>query len=273
MKISSENHYNESSLMEVDLVQHVATGLQRLDFFLSTVKDSNPEFLDEIINFLLSKFDVSVSIPNLEIQCRDCAILTDYPVLYESAAGYLLALLKPPTYDNPPQSFKVSVYVNDRLKSVLFFMYHMVLSLTRIFSREEAITYFQAFIDKGTISARNPEHYLEKLEMIWGENDKFQAIFQSHDYINFKISEAVLGTKTTKCKWHEVMKELNDPEFSYAVACHYDFEAAKNMNPEFELTRKKTLMEGAGYCDFCYHDKRIVESIVHPPEQFWTDLK
>ena len=68
------------------------------------------------------------------------------------------------------------------------------------------------------------------------------------------------------------MKELNDPELSYAVACHYDIEAAKNMNPKFVLTRKKTLMEGDDCCDFCYHDARVVETIIHPSEQFWNDL-
>jgi hypothetical protein len=273
MKISSENHYNESALMEVDLAQHLSIGLKRLDNFLRTVDISNPESLALIIEFLIEKYEESISIPNLEIECLDCTILTDHPLLREKAAGYLLALLKPPIFKRPPQSFKVSVYVNDRLKSVLFFMYNMALSLTKIMSRDEAINYFQTFVDKGTISERNPDQFIENLGMIREQGEKFQTLFQSHNFINFKISEGVLGSKTIKCKWYEVMKELNDPELSYAVACHYDIEAAKNMNPKFVLTRKKTLMEGDDCCDFCYHDTRTVESIIHPSEQFWDDLR
>ncbi len=273
METAVENHYDESALMEVDLIQHVSIGLKKLDNFLRTVKDTNPESLVLIVEFLIAKYEESVSIPSLEIQCLDCTVLKDYPKLREKAAGYLLALLKPPIFKRPPQSFKVSVYVNDRLKSVLFFMYHMALSLTKIMSREEAIDYFQAFVDKGTISERDPDQFIENLGMIREQGEKFQTIFQSHNFINFKISEGVLGTKTIKCKWHEVMKELNDPDFSYAVACHYDIEAARNMNPKFVLTRKKTLMQGDDCCDFCYHDTRIVDSIIHPSEQFWKDLR
>ncbi|MHA2111099.1 MAG: L-2-amino-thiazoline-4-carboxylic acid hydrolase [Candidatus Hodarchaeales archaeon] len=273
METTVENHYTESALMEVDLAQHISIGLKRLDNFLRTVNDSNPESLILIVNFLIEKYEEFISIPNLEIECLDCTILSGYPKLREKAAGYLLALLKPPIFKSPPQSFKVSVYVNDRLKSVYFFMYNMSLSLTTIMSKDEAINYFQAFIDKETISARNPNDFLENLRMIWDQNEKFQATFQSHSFINFKISDDVLGSKVTKCKWYEVMKELNDPELCYAVACHYDIEAARNMNPKFVLTRKKTLMQGDDCCDFCYHDTRTVESITHPSEQFWNDLR
>ncbi|MFX0172578.1 MAG: hypothetical protein ACFE9L_11720 [Candidatus Hodarchaeota archaeon] len=69
------------------------------------------------------------------------------------------------------------------------------------------------------------------------------------------------------------MKELNDPEFNYTVVHHYDFEARKNRSPNFVLTRKRTLIQGADYCDFCYYDTQIVKEIEHPTDNFWIVLK
>ena len=68
------------------------------------------------------------------------------------------------------------------------------------------------------------------------------------------------------------MKGL-DPELSYTVVCYSDFESTKNYNPNFFLTRNYTLMQGAEYCDFCYHDTRIEEEINHPSTDFWERLE
>ena len=56
------------------------------------------------------------------------------------------------------------------------------------------------------------------------------------------------------------MKGL-DSELSYFMTCYTDFENTKNLNPDFILTRSKTLMMGDDYCDFCYHDKRKVKEV------------
>jgi hypothetical protein len=272
MEITTENHYNDSAIMEVELTKYLNNELKKLDAFLNTVKISNRESLNLIIEFLALKYEKSVSIPNLEIEYLEFTTLKNYSILSEQATNFLLTLLNFPTFKLPPESLKVSVSVNDYLKSRLFFAYNMALSLKKIMSHKEAIIYFQAFVDKGTISARNPDEFIEKLGMMQEGIDDFQNLYQSHNFINFKINEGVIGTKTTKCKWHEVMKNLNDPDLCYAVACHYDFEAARNMNPKFELTRNKTLMKGDNCCDFCYHDTRIVESIIHPSEEFWENL-
>jgi hypothetical protein len=152
-------------------------------------------------------------------------------------------------------------------------------------SREEAINYFQAHTDQNTRKERDPTKYLKELAEI--EDEQFQQMFQSHNFVEFKIHSGKQGTKVTKCKWYEVMKDLNDPDISYAVCCHYYFEVTKNMNPNFVLTRTKTIMQGEDYCDFCYHDIRIepavddfcyhdirIEPAVeHPPEEFWQTLK
>ena len=44
-------------------------------------------------------------------------------------------------------------------------------------------------------------------------------------------------------------------------------------DPNFVLTRQNTIMEGQDYCDFCYHDTRLVDQVEHPPKEFWEDLE
>jgi hypothetical protein len=100
----------------------------------------------------------------------------------------------------------------------------------------------------------------------------FFETYASHNLIYFTLNSWKAGEKILRCKWHEVMKELKDPDFAYAVACHYDFEATKNINPSFVLTRTKTLMQGHEYCDFCMHDTRHI-AVTHPAKAFWNELK
>ena len=58
----------------------------------------------------------------------------------------------------------------------------------------------------------------------------------------------------------------------YAMLCYSDFQGAKNLNPNFILTRTKTIMMGDEYCDFCYHDTQKVKEITHPSEKEFQEL-
>jgi len=271
MQMMSVKNYNEKAEMNVNIPQHANTGLKRLDLFLSRIKKSHPHLIDKIFDYLNNNWVKLKKIPSLSLV--EYEILNEYPILVSKALGTLFAYMDLNAYDLPSKSETASINVIDYLRSSLFFSYSLIESLLKIMSKEEAINYYKDYIDTITKSSRDPSQYLENLEAMRPSGEEFQNRFQSHDFINFSIHSGKIGTKTTKCKWHEVMKELKNPELSYAVCCHYDFEATLNMNPNFVLTRNQTLMEGAPYCDFCYHDLRLVDSIEHPPKEFWEQLK
>lgn len=69
-----------------------------------------------------------------------------------------------------------------------------------------------------------------------------------------------------------MLKEVNDPELTDVLACYRDTASFESMNPNFVFTMTKTLMKGDSYCDKCFHDKRHVKKIEHPPEEFWVNL-
>lgn len=63
-------------------------------------------------------------------------------------------------------------------------------------------------------------------------------------------SRTELSFKVTKCLFVELYKELGIPEMGKLLSCDRDFAMIKGFNPNIELVRTKTIMEGNNYCDF-----------------------
>jgi len=267
MDTNYREFYNEDAIMEVNINNHISDELNRLEFFLQTIKSTHPSSFNLITTELSKKFEISEYTPKIEK--KNYQFLQNHPTLLNKACGALLSpILSETTITDETQTVKINV--KSYLRSRLFFYYQMALSLTSIMSREKSIRYYQDCFDQKTKKMRDPSKYVENLD---DDDDEFYKLYQGHNFVEFKIKEGKVGLKIVKCKWYEVMKELNDPEFSYACICHYDFEATKNMNPNFVLTRQNTIMEGQDYCDFCYHDTRLVDQVEHPPKEFWEDLE
>ena len=57
----------------------------------------------------------------------------------------------------------------------------------------------------------------------------------------------------TRCPYYEKYKELGLEEFGVGFSCCRDEPFARGFNPQLELVRTKTIMEGADHCDFRYH--------------------
>ena len=59
-----------------------------------------------------------------------------------------------------------------------------------------------------------------------------------------------------RCGFAEFFKALGEPELGALLVCDFDYYVAEVGAPTVELTRTKTIMEGAAYCDFRYRFKR-----------------
>jgi len=57
----------------------------------------------------------------------------------------------------------------------------------------------------------------------------------------------------TCCPYYEKYLELGLEEFGVGFSCCRDEPFARGFNPQFELVRTKTIMEGADHCDFRYY--------------------
>lgn len=56
----------------------------------------------------------------------------------------------------------------------------------------------------------------------------------------------------TRCRYAELYRALGIPELGAVLSCNRDFSLIEGFNPDIELTRTQTLMQGAAYCDFRY---------------------
>jgi hypothetical protein len=54
----------------------------------------------------------------------------------------------------------------------------------------------------------------------------------------------------TRCRYAELYRDLGIPELGKLLSCNRDFSLIEGFNPEIQLTRTQTIMEGASHCDF-----------------------
>lgn len=68
-------------------------------------------------------------------------------------------------------------------------------------------------------------------------------------------SDTVLAFDVTRCDFADLYKELGFGDIGALISCDRDAAFLEGFDPELELLRKKTLMEGEDLCDFCYRKK------------------
>ena len=191
------------------------------------------------------------------------------PELLSSAAGfYLRTLNQPEAIEKAPQ---VEVFTADALRASLGLTYHQIKSLEVLMPKNDALRFWMDFLDRDI-----PNLALKKMgeveEVIWAGRQPPGPFKNSFIATEFDLEDGRVGIRVKKCRWKEVLQEFADPEYAYAVACHYDFAAAKAANPNFVLTRTQTLTKDAPYCDFVWHDLRRDKACRHPAKSFWETL-
>ena len=63
-------------------------------------------------------------------------------------------------------------------------------------------------------------------------------------------SESTLSFNVTRCRYAEMYRALGMEELGSSLSCSRDLHLARGFNPEIELVRTQTIMEGAPFCDF-----------------------
>ncbi|MBI5878988.1 MAG: L-2-amino-thiazoline-4-carboxylic acid hydrolase [Chloroflexi bacterium] len=56
----------------------------------------------------------------------------------------------------------------------------------------------------------------------------------------------------TRCRYAEMYRALGIPELGFMLSCNRDFSLIEGFNPDVELTRTQTIMQGGTFCDFRY---------------------
>jgi hypothetical protein len=92
-------------------------------------------------------------------------------------------------------------------------------------------------------------HFADSMEA-WKKDDamQLQVLEQSDERFSFNV---------TRCRYAEMYNALGISELGMLLSCGRDFRLVEGFNPEIELKRTQTIMEGAPYCDFrFFHNQR-----------------
>ena len=68
-------------------------------------------------------------------------------------------------------------------------------------------------------------------------------------------SDTLLAFDVTRCDFADLYRELGFGDIGTLISCDRDAAFLDGFDPELELVRQKTLMEGEDLCDFCYRKK------------------
>ena len=68
-------------------------------------------------------------------------------------------------------------------------------------------------------------------------------------------SDTILAFDVTRCDFADLYRELGFGDIGTLISCDRDAAFLYGFDPELELVRQKTLMEGEDLCDFCYRKK------------------
>ncbi|HZW32060.1 MAG TPA: L-2-amino-thiazoline-4-carboxylic acid hydrolase [Isosphaeraceae bacterium] len=77
----------------------------------------------------------------------------------------------------------------------------------------------------------------------WRENGALELdiLEQSPGRLSFNV---------TRCRYAEMYRALGLADLGASLSCQRDYALAQGFNPDIELTRTQTIMEGALFCDF-----------------------
>jgi hypothetical protein len=60
----------------------------------------------------------------------------------------------------------------------------------------------------------------------------------------------------TRCRYAEMYRELGMQDKGALLSCNRDFALIQGFDPDTELTRTQTIMQGAPFCDFRYRKQK-----------------
>lgn len=93
------------------------------------------------------------------------------------------------------------------------------------------------------------DHFMESLQF-WSQDNALELDVLKNDSHNLHFN-------VTRCRYAEMYKALGIPELGCLLSCNRDYALIEGFNPEIELIRTQTLMEGERYCDFRYTAKKV----------------
>jgi hypothetical protein len=79
--------------------------------------------------------------------------------------------------------------------------------------------------------------------------------FAAGDALDYQVLEQTADAfevNVTGCRYARFYQEIGAPELGFLLTCSADFPYAEGFGGDVQLTRTRTIMQGADHCDFRY---------------------
>jgi len=111
----------------------------------------------------------------------------------------------------------------------------------------QQVAYQQGAQLANSVEENDLEHFAEFQETWKKDNAILTEVLE--------LSNKRFSFNVYRCRYAEMYQHLGVPELGKMLSCERDFALIEGYNPNIQLTRTQTIMEGADLCDFCFERK------------------
>lgn len=153
---------------------------------------------------------------------------------------------------SPPADYMNAVGLLNRREIEARLLYPLLEALSVEFDRERVREIAHKVIQEiarqqgaqlaGSVDANDLEHFAAVQET-WKKDNAIQTEV-------LELTRKKFSFNVFRCRYAEMYQHLGIPELGKMLSCDRDFAFIEGFNPNIQLCRTQTIMEGADICDF-----------------------
>ena len=118
--------------------------------------------------------------------------------------------------------------------------------------RKAAITEAQEFAGKAPGGITSMRSFIDLFEL-WTADDALEIVI-------YEESDVCFSFDVTRCKYAETYKKMGMGQIGHLLSCNRDGSFCQGYDPNIQLDREQTIMDGADRCTFRYRYDASVSS-------------
>ncbi|WP_371806012.1 L-2-amino-thiazoline-4-carboxylic acid hydrolase [Candidatus Lokiarchaeum ossiferum] len=273
---------NLQKMQEIQLFKTFQAQFNELDTYLIAINALHPDWIKEIMQeynkILIEKMNHAQNITVYKMQQFDQSnwkIIHKFEKKIEQLQRTMLTFLG---FEHSTLQSKEELQINDMIE--VTFSNYVQFGYFHVYYVFQAISNLKGNVVAHNLAKRIAKDFYSKPRT---NRKKFEDLseymkwlgsncLKTHDFKIANLEDGRICMKVEECMWGEALKGVEDPELMYYFICYGDFFSTPDYNENFVLTRKKTILQNDGICDFCYHYKNNSKKLIHPEESFWKSL-
>jgi hypothetical protein len=288
MKVESWQAWNPDAIIKSKLGNRLQASYRKIDAIIGYVREINADIVDGFIKAFQKRISFVNDIDGIFELASIIELLQDYEELKSNhdlarlATKYIFYHLKiPMKLGDFEREIEVTSFnhacENERI------MYYLARAGSDVVGEKEGIEFWKKVV---TLRLRDENaRYEERIRELVKSGKKPSTMIERSDsaikywteiglgdFTRLVIDENKIHYRFDKCVTHEVLKDLNDPEYAYIISCYIGDAPTFNFpnRPQF-LRRTQTLHHGK-FCDELYWDPKVLDEPEQPTLEFTRNM-